>query len=394
MINSKNIKMNRTMILITAVEHFILESDYYAHGPFVKEINYLGANFEQIIIFAPKIKNQVSRSDLIKHENNILEFIEVPQMGGSSFFEKINVLLKSPIIALKLIKLLISSDNNERIIHLRPPGNIPFISLFVLPFFRKIKKFAKYAGEWDDKNHLDLSYRIQTNLLASKLFFNGIVFVYTRKKCNDNIIPSFAISLTKKQIEKANALSKDKHITNLLIVIFAGRLSHNKGVDILIKSMKEFSKLNNKEFKLYICGDGKEKLYLKKLARKLNIHDCIEWTGWINTTKLHKLYEKAHVICQPTRSQESWGKSVMEGMAYGCIPLCSNIGGLKNQLQETPFLLSEPEDFKSISKKLDLIVKDKDRYEALKKCSVRNKNIKSIEEYNKHIMNEINNYYK
>ena len=229
--------------------------------------------------------------------------------------------------------------------------------------------------------------------MSKKLFFNGPVFVYTRKDYNNNIIPSFASSLTKKQIEKANALTKEKYIKDILIVIFAGRLSYNKGVDILIKSMKEFSKLNNKEYKLYISGEGEEKSNLKKLAKKLNIYDCIEWTGWISTTDLHKLYKKAHVICQPTRNQESWGKSVTEGMAYSCIPLCSNIGGLKHQLHETPFLLFEPEDFKAISKKLDLIVKDKNKYESLKKRSVKNKYIKSIEEYDKHIMNKINDYY-
>ena len=388
-----NSKMNKIMILITHVEHFIIDSNYYAHGPFVREINYLGANFKEIIIFAPKTKNSKKSSDFLKHNNNILKFIEVPQMGGSGFLKKINVILKSPIVALKLIQLLIFTGNNDTMIHLRPPGNIAFISLFVLPFFRKIKKFAKYAGEWDDKNYLNFSYRFQTYLLSKKLFFNGPVFVYTTRNYYNNIIPSWTSSLTKKQIEKSNDLSKEKFIKNILIVIFAGRLSYNKGVDILIKSMKEFSNLNNKKYKLYICGEGEEKSNLKKLAKQLNIYDCIEWTGWINTAELHNLYKKAHIICQPTRYQESWGKSIMEGMAYSCIPLCSNIGGLKNQLQETPFLLFEPGDFKAISKKLDLIVNDKNKYESLKKWSVKNKYIKSIEEYDKHIMNKINDYY-
>ena len=382
------------MILITHVEHFFKDSNYYAHGPFVREINYLGANFEQIVIFAPKIKNYIKSNEFLKHENNILKFIEVPQMGGSSLFEKIHVILKSPIIALKLIKFLITADSNEDMIHLRPPGNISFISLFVLPFFRKIKKFAKYSGEWDDKDHLNISYRLQINLLSTKLFFNGPVFVYTKKYCNDNIFASFATSLTREQIEKANVSSQRKYIKNKLIVIFAGRLSYNKGVDILIKSMREFSKLNDIEYKLYICGEGKEKRYLKKLAKKLNIYDQIKWTGWINTPDLHKLYEKAHVICQPTRNQESWGKSVMEAMAHGCIPLCSNIGGLKRQLHETPFLLFETEDSKAISKKLDLIVKDKNKYESLKKRSLENKYIRPIEEYVKHTMTKISDYYK
>lgn len=115
-----NGKMNGMMILITHVEHFIADSDYYAHGPFVREINYLGANFREIIIFAPKSKNARKKSDFLQHKNKITKFIEVPLMGGPNFLKKINVLLKSPIIGFKLIRLLISKNKNDTIIHLRP----------------------------------------------------------------------------------------------------------------------------------------------------------------------------------------------------------------------------------------------------------------------------------
>ena len=93
-----------------------------------------------MIIFAPKSKGSQKRSDLFLHKNKIAKFVEVPQMGGPSLFEKINVIIKSPTIALKLIRLLISKRNDDAMIHLRPPGNISFISLFVLPFFRNFKK--------------------------------------------------------------------------------------------------------------------------------------------------------------------------------------------------------------------------------------------------------------
>ena len=136
------------------------------------------------------------------------------------------------MIAFKLIRVLIYKGKNDTVIHIRSLGKISFLSLFVVPFFRNIKKFAKYAGDWDNKNYLNLSHRMQAHLLSKKPFFNGPVFVHTKKKYNNNIISCFTSNLTKKHIEKANTFSKNKYIKNILIVIFAGRLSHNRGVEI------------------------------------------------------------------------------------------------------------------------------------------------------------------
>ena len=140
----------KILLLISHIEHTNVSRKFYAHAPFVKEINYIGNNFDEIILFAPKSEKKELNQDSQPHINTISNFISVPKMGGSSIFDKIKVMIKIPLIFLKLTKTIFSLRIEDLTIHIRTPGNIGLISLFVMPFFSSIKKFAKYTGEWNE----------------------------------------------------------------------------------------------------------------------------------------------------------------------------------------------------------------------------------------------------
>ena len=171
----------------------------------------------------------------------ISNFISVPKMGGSSFFDKIKVMIKVPLIFLKLTKTIYSIRNEDLTIHIRMPGNIGLISLFVMPFFPSIKKFAKYTGEWNETTKLSFTYRLQIFLLSNLSFFNGFVLAYTNVE-KVNIISSFASSLTNIEIQNAKDIASSKMVGDNISYFFVGRLTENKGIDLLLKAMKEFSK--------------------------------------------------------------------------------------------------------------------------------------------------------
>ena len=131
---------------------------------------------------------------------------------------------------------------------------------------------------------------------------------------------------------------------------------------------------------------------MKNIARDLNISENISWKGWINDSQLKK-YIQLHIICQPSINQESWGKALQEGMIYGCIPLASNLGGPKKILKLAPYLLFEPGNYKMISRKISRIVNDKKIYIKYKNWSVRNAKIKSLENFNSHVKEELKKFY-
>ena len=62
-------------------------------------------------------------------------------------------------------------------------------------------------------------------------------------------------------------------------------------------------------WRLIICGTGNYEKQLKGMAKSLNIQKNIQWKGWLSSSELEKVYAKAHIICQPSMFQESWGKA-------------------------------------------------------------------------------------
>ena len=83
----------KILLLITALEHIRKSDGFYSHSPFVKEINYIGSSYDEIVIFAPLSKNKILEKDSYLHLNEIKKIISVPQMGGLKIINKIRVLI-------------------------------------------------------------------------------------------------------------------------------------------------------------------------------------------------------------------------------------------------------------------------------------------------------------
>lgn len=96
---------------------------------------------------------------------------------------------------------------------------------------------------------------------------------------------------------------------NNLNIIYVGELSYRKGVDIIIKVIKESSP----DFEFHIVGDGPLKKDLIQLSK--SIKNCKVY-GYITNKELTDLYTKADVIIFPSRG-ESFGMAMVEGMFYG-----------------------------------------------------------------------------
>jgi glycosyltransferase involved in cell wall biosynthesis len=97
-------------------------------------------------------------------------------------------------------------------------------------------------------------------------------------------------------------------------ILFLGRLTQEKGVDLLIQSwMKsEKSKLN---WTLNIVGDGE----LATEVKKATIHDdSIKFLGRLDRTQVKNLVEKAYAVVVPSVGAEGFPKVISEAAEAGC----------------------------------------------------------------------------
>ncbi len=135
-----------------------------------------------------------------------------------------------------------------------------------------------------------------------------------------SVIP-FGIDLKHFRTRKA----KDDQFT----VLFTGQFRPYKGIRILLQAMAQVSGV-----RLLIAGHGPEEQIYRDLAAELKLD--VEFHIGVNDDQLRKLYQRAHVIMLPSVSRlEAFGLTLIEGMAAGCIPIASNLPGVRDVVGKT-----------------------------------------------------------
>lgn len=114
------------------------------------------------------------------------------------------------------------------------------------------------------------------------------------------------------------------------VVSFAGKLTHFKGVDILLKAAKIYNESIEGNVLTLIAGNGElyEELNKMKMILKL---DSVKFLGHVNQGQLVDLYNIADVSTVPSRT-EPFGLVAIEALACGTPVVGTNQGGLPDFL--------------------------------------------------------------
>lgn len=108
-------------------------------------------------------------------------------------------------------------------------------------------------------------------------------------------------------------------------ILFLGRLEKDKGIYDLLESFS-YVVDEYKNAKLYIAGSGENDLVEKKI-KKLGILKNIVMLGWISNDETTKIIKSCSLFVLPSYF-EAMPMSLLESMAFGCIPVASNVGGI------------------------------------------------------------------
>ena len=117
-------------------------------------------------------------------------------------------------------------------------------------------------------------------------------------------------------------------------IIFAGRLSHEKGINLLIELAHKLPF----ESDLIILGSGPEEKRIQNLIKtQKNVH----FLGYQNKEKTISLIRGSDLLIQPSL-QEGISSTILEAMACNTLVVATNIGGNKELItdNETGFLVN------------------------------------------------------
>ena len=149
--------------------------------------------------------------------------------------------------------------------------------------------------------------------------------------------------------------------------VYFGRLSEEKGINTLIKSMKYVNKS-----KLIIVGTGPIEKELKEFVVKENIKN-VEFVGFKTGNELENIIKKSRFIVIPSEWYENAPMSIIEAMAYGKAVLGSNIGGIPEFIEDnhTGMIFNTKDEIDLASKINHLIDEEKQTIEMGKNARIR-----------------------
>ena len=154
-------------------------------------------------------------------------------------------------------------------------------------------------------------------------------------------------------------------LTGPPLVAFAGRLSPEKGVDVLVEAFAAVV-ARRPDARLLVAGDGPERSRLAVLVERRGLGHAVELCGHLGRDELEHRFDAAWVQVVPGLWAEPFGNVVTEAMARGTAVVASAIGGPAEIIDDgRTGVLVPPGDAGALGEALAGLVADRDRCERL-----------------------------
>nr|QJS05209.1 glycosyltransferase [Psychrobacter sp.] len=145
-------------------------------------------------------------------------------------------------------------------------------------------------------------------------------------------------------------------------VLAVGRLSHEKGFDLLLEAWMQVTK-TMADWKLKIVGDGVERATLTEFIKTKKLTNSVELVG--STDNVGQYYKQAEIFCLSSRI-EGFGMVLTEALAFG-LPIVSfdcEIGPAEI-LEDTGSILVPKNDVNQLALSLIELMKDDEKRKTL-----------------------------
>lgn len=142
-------------------------------------------------------------------------------------------------------------------------------------------------------------------------------------------------------------------------VVFLGRLSRVKGIDVLLDAFRRVA-AHNSRARLAIVGDGPDRPRLEALAADLIAADRVVFTGWLNRAALVDQLAASGLVAVPSLWPEAFGRVVLDAYSCGRPVIASRIGGLPELVGPDTGLLVGAGDADALTEALDYLLGDRD----------------------------------
>ena len=152
-----------------------------------------------------------------------------------------------------------------------------------------------------------------------------------------------------------------------LHLLYLGRIEKNKGIDFIFQSMQQLNDLNV-DFLLHFAGkEENTDEYIPKFSRTLG--NRFIYHGVVSGMNKQELLKECDVFLLPSM-YEGLPMSLIETMAYGEVPIVTNVGSMSMVVQDKiNGCFVNKCSSEDITKKISLLFEDKIKRETLSKAA-------------------------
>ena len=138
-------------------------------------------------------------------------------------------------------------------------------------------------------------------------------------------------------------------ITNWNNLLYVGRLSKDKGVEVLLKAFADVLKVHPR-VQLSLVGSGPDRDYFVKVAEKLSISSNVTFTGAQNKKQIEEYYKQSTIVVVPSIFPDNFPTVCIEALSVGRPIIGSNIGGIP-EMVDNQFLFN-PKDHEDLFRRI------------------------------------------
>jgi glycosyltransferase involved in cell wall biosynthesis len=161
------------------------------------------------------------------------------------------------------------------------------------------------------------------------------IFVCPRGVNNAQFSPERKSEKVRREMRERAGVSE-----NAIVLLYAGRISPEKNIPLLVDFMEILSKDAGKDFRLLVAGAGPQGEWLKEQTAKRVPGKIIQF-GHLDKDLLADYYANADVFVHPN-PREPFGIAPLEAMASGVPVVAPNAGGILSYATRDNIWLVEP----------------------------------------------------
>jgi len=119
---------------------------------------------------------------------------------------------------------------------------------------------------------------------------------------------------------------------NEVDILFVGKIERYKGIKELLEALRII--LNQKQkAHLTLVGEIKDQKYVKDNIKRLEVQNCVTFTGIVPFEKTVDFFQSCDIFCSPPRF-EAWGLSILQAMACGKPIVATRTGGIPEFVED------------------------------------------------------------